>query len=55
MRLRVDIGKDPVSSRRLLVPVDCSSTVAELTRCAPSGQKWPFLLFWSGTTKCQKC
>lgn len=33
MRLRVDIGKDPVSSRRLLVPVDCSSTVAELTRC----------------------
>ncbi|CAM9594146.1 unnamed protein product, partial [Ectocarpus sp. 13 AM-2016] len=32
MRLRVDIGKDPVSSRRLLVPVDGSSTVAELTR-----------------------
>ena len=45
MRLRVDIGKDPVSSRRLLVPVDCSSTVAELTRCVPQWVKKKRLLF----------
>lgn len=32
MRLRVDLGRDPLSSRRLLVPFDGSSTVNQLAR-----------------------